>query len=135
MSSKPEFGTRVPAHKMGEQRAAGKESRLVADSQPDMKVIEPAESLNANLSASYKAAYGQKADPDMGAKVPAGKNRDYNDSLTAKHVVEHPRAAEEVKGAAKKAIDAQCGHPRKHTDNMPLAQSGLGEDAVDPICK
>lgn len=91
------------------------------------------ENKNANMSESYKNNYCQP-EPDkstLGAKVPASKDRDEKDTLTAKHVVEKPRDAKVVPNAAKAALDAQLG---RHTetggdlgDATPHSNSGCGE--------
>jgi hypothetical protein len=88
---------------------------------------------NKNLSPSYKASYLQKSDPEFGTRNPAGKdfsdNRESgkNPNLDFEKVLE----AAEKPNAVKDAIAKQCGHPGKHSDNRPLANSGCGEDALD----
>ena len=71
------------------------------------------------------AEINKESTPDMGARVPAGKGgRGENDALTAKHVNEAVRTAKEDVGAAKKAIDVQCG---KNMDNMTQENSGCND--------
>lgn len=72
--------------------------------------------------------------PSMGASIPASKdNRGNAETQTAKHVEQTVFDAKEVPNAARKAIDAQCGHPETGPDNFPLANSGCGNNAGD--CK
>jgi hypothetical protein len=94
-------------------------------SKPSTKAVEPADKISKNLSASYKEAYGQKADPTMGTNIPAGKNRGENDTLTAMHTKETVKEAHATPGATLKSVRTQSG---KHMDNMSQTKAGNAPD-------
>ena len=124
----------VPASKRGKELTPGKESRHVEEqSDPNMHAHQKTIILNNNMGATEKHSRGQITDPEMGARVPADKGgRGETDTLTASHVNETVRTAKEDVGAAKKAIDVQCG---KNMDNMTQANSGCGGCGDCPDCK
>lgn len=70
-------------------------------------------------SASY-SAYDQVSTPSAGATRPAGKPESREDALGKPPKQNHNKfVAEEVKGAARKAIDSQIDgiNPKKRTNN------------------
>lgn len=97
----------------------------LGSSKPNAGTVEPADKLNKNMSASYKTAYGQIADPEAGTRVPAGKNRDENDTLTSAHTKETVKEAKATPGATLKAVGKQAG---KHFDNMNQTKAGNAPD-------
>lgn len=67
----------------------------------------------------------EESKPEMGTRVAAGKDgRGETDALTSENKKVAVTDAKDVPGAAKKAIDAQCG---KSYDNMPHV---TGEDMI-----
>ena len=93
----------------------------------------PSDKLGKHMSASYKEAYGQKADPSMGTRVMAGKaSRDETDSLHGGMKKESAGEAKTTPGATLKAIAKQCGHPPALQDNFAHSNSGAGPNATDP---
>ena len=90
--------------------------------------------MNSNMSEDLKRV-NEESHPDSGTRVPAGKDRGYNDTLTAKHTVETVREAREDEGAAKKALDVQLGRHTPSGGNLGDAttqpQSGCGCDEDD----
>lgn len=81
---------------------------------------------NKNLSKSYKAAYLQKSDPELGSRTPAGKdstdNRDSQKNASLKFEKVRPAKAEV--GTVRVAHEKQDG---KNLDNASHANSGCGE--------
>ena len=91
--------------------------------------------MNSNMSESYKKSYGQEAHPTAGSTIPAHKDgRGCDDTLTAKHETASVREAKAEVGAAKKAVQRQCGHPNKHIDNMITGgNTGMGPNVVKNV--
>ncbi len=102
-------------------------------SRPSQGVEEPADKISKNMNASWKEAYGQKASPDAGSRVPAGKNRGEEDSLHGGMKKESVQEAHATPGATLKAIAKQCGHPSALPDNYAHTNSGGdANSATDP---
>jgi hypothetical protein len=82
---------------------------------------------NKNMSKSYRETYCQESDPSMGAKVPAGKDsKDNLDSQKNPNLdFQKVRDAEEIPGAARKALDQQTGRGTK-------TGGSIGDDAAHP---
>lgn len=78
-----------------------------------------------NCSKSYEA-YEQVATPNAGCNVPAGKDRNEDDTLTSKHQKAIVTEAHATPGACLKAMEKQAGHPPKPRDNMATGNSGMG---------
>ena len=66
----------------------------------------------------------EESHPEMGCKVPAGKDRDENDTLTAKHEKATVRDAKADEGAALRAIHVQGGK------GMDFMVQGDAEDLI-----